>query len=95
MYKNIICFFSFPFLTRNVKKKVGDGRDTHTGVRYESSGLLRSAFMGLVQGHLKALNHLNFSSLLYFRESGTDQAFLSLSTQDSLTQGQRTERRNV
>ena len=31
--------------------------------------LLRSAFRRLVQGHLKALNHLCFSSLLYFHKS--------------------------
>ena len=31
---------------------------------------LRSTFGRLVQGHLKALNHLSLSSLLYFRETG-------------------------
>ena len=34
------------------------------------SFLLRSGFERLVQGHLKVLNHLTFSLLLYFRESG-------------------------
>ena len=38
--------------------------------------LLRSAFGRLVQGHLKALNHLRFALLLCFRACGTAQALL-------------------
>ena len=34
--------------------------------------LLHFAFMRLVQGHLKALNHLHFSLLLNFHESNTE-----------------------
>ena len=45
-------------------------RCTHRGeIRiYSESLLLRSAFARLVQGHLKALNHLSFSLLLNFHE---------------------------
>ena len=39
--------------------------------------LLRSAFGKLVHGHLKTLNHLNFSSLLYFDKSGIEPSFFA------------------
>ena len=71
MYKNVICFFSFPFITRNVRMaRVRKGRIwlsfTHRGeMRIFSERLLiRSAFASLVQGHLMAWNHLGFYSLL-------------------------------
>ena len=80
MYKNIICFFYFPFITQNVRMdRVKEGRRwltcSHTGrmvwLFSESSVfLLRSTFTRLVQGHIKASNHLTFSPLLCFRVSG-------------------------
>ena len=70
-----MCFFSFPFITRNVhisrvKERVKDGWDVHRGEVWIFSEplLLRSAFARLVQGHFNALNRLSFSLLLYNRD---------------------------
>ena len=74
MYKNVICFFSF--ITQNVwMGRVGESQSllkwTHRSeIWIFREPLLHSAFARLVQGHFKALNHLNFSLLLYFCESG-------------------------
>ena len=54
--------------------------------------LLRFAFRRLKQVHLNVPNHLNFSSILYFCESGSAQAFLYHSTLGNPVQGQRLER---
>ena len=74
MYKNIIRFFSFPFMTKCTKYwNEGEGRrwlSLHThkdGAVFLlnlSAFLLRSAFARLVQGHLKAFTHVFFFVLL-------------------------------
>ena len=69
MYKNIICFFSFPFITRNVrmsrvKERVEDGSVfIHTGTEVliydETSPAISSSFSTfrrLANGHLKFRN---------------------------------------
>ena len=78
MYKNIICFFSFLLITHNVcisrmRESQRRPRCTHRGEIqiFSEPLLLHSAFMRLIQGHLKASNHLSFSSLLYFCEPYT------------------------
>ena len=80
MHKNIICLF-FLFLLLPKMYKMG-GRESKTAEMYTQGErqifseplLLCSAFWRLVQGHLRALNHLSFSSLLYFCESGVGQS---------------------
>ena len=76
IYKDITCFFSFYFITRNmrmgrVRKSWRRPKSTHRSEIWIFSKpfLLRFAFVKLAQGYLKALNHLSFSPLLNFRES--------------------------
>ena len=66
MYENIICFVSFACMDRMRE------RCTHRGEKqiFSELLLLHSTFMRHVLGHLKTLNHLSFSPLLYFHESG-------------------------
>ena len=91
IYKNIICFFSFLFITRNIR--MGWVRESWRRLRcahrdwyWATSRHLiiqvspcSSTFVSLVKGYLKASNPFRFSSIFYFRESGTAQAFLYLS----------------
>ena len=67
---------SFLLLTRNVRvswvRERVEMAEIHRGVISITRELilLRSAFARLIQGHLKALNHLSSSSLPYFRVIG-------------------------
>ena len=70
MYRNIICFFSFPFTTE-LYQMVLWGRESKTFEMYTQREIeifgepLRSALARLVHGHLKTMNHL-----LYFCKTG-------------------------
>ena len=90
MYKNIICFFSFPFITQNVRRV----RESRRWPRCIHKGeiwifgeplLLRSTFARIVEGHLGTLNYFWFSSLLYFHESRTEPSQRTESSKFFLT----------
>ena len=80
MYKNIICFFLFLLLPEMYVWVEWESQrqlnlHTHRGRLYRSSVnffSLFSTFVRVVQGHLKASNHLSFSSLLNPGQSSTN-----------------------